>query len=133
LDYAASTVGTLSQISYGFEGLDRTALIADDHFVVERIIAASEPATMATNGRPLILMTLDARMEVESDGTSAVLPCYQTALVAASSQWCTVRAVDGDSAPFMFVTPPESQTILTARLVAAGVAQERIDAFMAQF
>jgi mannose-6-phosphate isomerase len=133
LNYAASTGGALAQIAYNFEGLDRTALIADDHFVVERVIAPSEPATMTTNGRPLILMTLDARMEVGSDGAAAVLPCYQTALVAARSQWCTVRAVDCERAPFMFVTPPESKTVLTARLVAAGVTQERIDAFIAQF
>lgn len=133
LNYTASNTGTLEQISYDFEGLDRTALIADDHFVVERIIAGGEPATMATNGRPLIMMTLDARMEVVSDDSTVILTTYQTSLVAAESQWCTVRAVDGDSAPFMFVTPPESDRLLTARLLAAGVAQERIDRFVEQF
>jgi hypothetical protein len=33
----------------------------------------------------------------------------------------------------MFVTPPASPTELPARLLAAGIDQERIDAFMAQF
>ena len=64
LDYRATTTGTLTQISYEFEGLQRTALIADQHFVVERIVAGSEPATMASQGRPLILMSLEAPLEV---------------------------------------------------------------------
>ena len=66
LNYKAATGGLLGQIPYHFEGLDRTALIADSHFVVERIVARGEPATMATNARPLIVMTLDAPMEVGS-------------------------------------------------------------------
>jgi mannose-6-phosphate isomerase len=133
LNYAAETVGTLLQIPYAFEGLDRTALIADAHFVVERIVAHAEPATMATNGRPLILMSLDAPMEVTSAASSVTLTGYQTVLIAADSQWCTVRAATRDSAAFMFVTPPESRDLLPARLIAAGIAQEQIDRFMEQF
>ena len=66
LDYRATTTGTLAQIPYHFEGLERTALIADEHFVVERIVASGEPASIATHGRPLILMSLDAPLEVRA-------------------------------------------------------------------
>ncbi len=133
LNYVAETGGALLQIPYTFEGLERTALIADTHFVVERTVARGEPATMATNGRPLILMSLDAPLEVTSGGSTAALGRYQTVLIAAGSQWCTVRAAARDNAPFMFVTPPESREILAARLIAAGIAQEQIDRFMEQF
>ena len=132
LNYSATTGGTLMQLPYHFEGLDRTALIADEHFVVERIVARAEPATMATNGRPLILMSLDAPLEVRVTDSGVSLDPYQTALIAAGSEWCTVQAA-GDAASLMFVTPPENRELLPARLLAAGVAQADIDRFIAQF
>jgi mannose-6-phosphate isomerase len=133
LDYRAATTGTLAQISYEFEGLQRTALIADQHFVVERIVAGSEPATMVSQGRPLILMSLEAPLEVTAGDHAVTLTPYQTVLVPAAANWCTVAATSGEAAPFMFVTPPEDRELLAARLLAAGVAQDSIDAFMAQF
>jgi mannose-6-phosphate isomerase len=133
LDYCATTKGVLSQIDYEFDGLARTALIADDHFVVERVVAGGEPASIPAQGRPLIVMSLAQPLEVRAGDATLTLPRYQTALVPAASQWCTVRATGGDPAPFMFVTPPENKALLPARLLAAGVDQPRIDAFMEQF
>ena len=91
LNYRATT-GNATQISYRFDGLERTALIADEHFVVERIVAVREPASIATQARPLILMALDAPLAVTSGDSTVTLPPYQTALVPAASQWCTVSA-----------------------------------------
>ena len=133
LDYKAETGGLLGQVPYHFEGLDRTALIADAHFIVERIVARSEPATMTTNARPLILMTLDSQLEAQNGSETVTLERYQTALIAAGAQSCTVRALSGDAAPFMFVTPPENRELLASRMLAAGVEQARIDTFMEQF
>ncbi|HXO17546.1 MAG TPA: type I phosphomannose isomerase catalytic subunit [Candidatus Dormibacteraeota bacterium] len=133
LNYEATTAGTLTQISYRFDGLERTALIADEHFVVERIVAVREPASIATQARPLILMALDAPLAVTSGDSTVTLPPYQTALVPAASQWCTVAAAAGDAAAFMFVTPPQSGGQLAAQLLAAGVGQEQIDRFTEQF
>lgn len=133
LDYRATAAGTLTQIDYEFEGLDRMALIADQHFVVERITATNEPASMATQGRPLIVMSLDVALQVTIGESSATLTPYQTALVPAGCRWCTVRAANAERAPFMLVTPPENGTELPSRLLAAGIAQARIDAFMEQF
>jgi mannose-6-phosphate isomerase len=132
LDYRAHNKGVLEQIDYHFEGLDRTALIADSHFVVERIVAGSDPASLATNARPLILMTLRDKLEVTVDETPVVLEPYQTVVVPAQAQLCTIRATDAP-APFMFVTPPKSREIMAIRLIAAGIDQARIDEFMAQF
>jgi mannose-6-phosphate isomerase len=133
LDYSATTTGVLSQIAYDFEGIERTALIADDHFVVERIVACGEPASIEAQGRPLIVMSLRESLEVGAGDQTLTLPHYQTALIPAASRWCTVRAVDAKEAPFMFVTPPENAELLPARLLAAGVGQSQIDAFMEQF
>ena len=134
LDYKAATgSGTLLQVPYHFEGVDRTALIGGDRFVVERIVATAEPASLATNARPLILMSLDAKLEVSANEQTQVLERYQTTLIPASAMWCTVRSVDGDPAPFMFVTPPQNREQLPVRLLASGVAQQTVDAFMEQF
>jgi mannose-6-phosphate isomerase len=133
LNYNAGTGGALLQVPYRFEGLDRLALIAAANFVVERIVATGEAASMATNGRPLILMSLDSPLEVTCDSVTEILSPYRTALVPAAARWCAVRAANGDTAAFMFVTPPEERTQLAVRLLAAGVEQATVDRFMEQF
>lgn len=133
LDYCATTTGTLEQIAYRFEGLERTALIADSHFVVERVVATAEPASLASDDRPLIVMALETPLEIGVAGTTAQLKSYSTTLVPAAAHWCTVRAAAGAEAPFMFVTPPANRERLAERLVAAGIEQARIDRFMEQF
>ncbi|MBV8333436.1 MAG: class I mannose-6-phosphate isomerase [Candidatus Eremiobacteraeota bacterium] len=132
LDYRQGTAGALLQVPYFFEGMERTALIADPRFVVERIAAGPEPASLASNGRPLILMSLDAKLEVTCDDVTVTLEPYQTTLVAASCPWCTVRS-PGECSPFMMVTPPADRELLPVRLLAAGVEQSTIDRFMEQF
>jgi mannose-6-phosphate isomerase len=132
LHYEGGGETTLQQIEYRFEELDRTALIADPRFTVERIVATAEPASLATHKRPLILMSLDKPLEVSSGDVTMELAEYQTVLIPAAAQWCTVRAVDAN-APFMFVTPPLEKNQLSIRMLAAGVEQSRIDAFVSQF
>ena len=132
LDYREGRSGPLIQIPYVFENIERTALIADPRFVVERAVAGSEPASMATNGRPLILMSLDAALEVTCNDVTVTLEPYQTVLAPAAAQWCTVRS-PADSSPFMLVTPPENRELLPVRMLAGGVEQSEIDRFMEQF
>jgi mannose-6-phosphate isomerase len=132
LDYDAPKQGTLMQLPYVFEGLERTALIADNHFIVERAVGGAEPASLATAARPLVIMSLDAALEVSCNDTTISLQRYQTTLVPAAAARCTVRAPSGQS-PFMLVTLPENREQLAIRLLAAGVDQEKIDGFMAQF
>jgi hypothetical protein len=57
---------------------------------------------------------------------------YQTALVPAAAGSCSVRCVQS-SASFLIVTPPDSPERLVARLQAAEIPRERIDAFLEQF
>jgi hypothetical protein len=107
-------------------------LIADNHFIVERAVAGGDPASIATNDRPLAIMSLDCRLEVTCNDTAIVLQRYQTTLVPAAAPWCTVRA-PVDRSPFMLVTLPHDREQLAVQLLAAGVAQETVDTFMAQF
>ena len=77
-------------------------------------------------------MSLHEPLEVSSGDVTVTLGKYQTVLVPAEAQWCTVRAV-ASQAPFMFVTPPQQADQLTIRMLAAGVPQAQIDAFASQF
>jgi mannose-6-phosphate isomerase len=132
LNYRAGHESTLAQVDYRYEGLDRTALIADPRFTVERIVAVPEARSIATNGRPLIVMSLEHAMEVRCSGSTIVLQKYQTAMIPAAAGCCSVRTSE-TSAPFLLVTPPESPDQLEARLLAAGVPELRVAAFTQQF
>ena len=132
LNYRAGRESTLAQIDYRYEGLDRTALIADPRFTVERIVAVPVAGSIATNGRPLIVMSLEHALEVGCPGSTIALQKYQTAMIPAAAGCCSVRTGEG-SAAFLLVTPPESPHQLEARLLAAAVPELRVAAFTQQF
>jgi mannose-6-phosphate isomerase len=133
LDYHQGTRGAVETIDYHFDGFARTALIGSSKFVVEHIIATDEPASLETEGRPLIIMSLDAPISLEAGSEELRLERYQTALIPAEAQYCAVTAIGDLQAPFMFVTPPAQKNALAVRMIAAGIEQGRIDRFMAQF
>ncbi|HTZ53801.1 MAG TPA: type I phosphomannose isomerase catalytic subunit [Candidatus Acidoferrum sp.] len=133
LDYHQGTRGAAETIAYKYEGLDRTALVASKNFIVELVVATDEIASLATAQRPAILMTLDHPMTVRAGDVALTLEKYQTAVVPAGAEWFMVSAVEGRTAPFMLVAPPESTETMVVRLLAAGIEQTRIDTFVAQF
>ncbi len=133
LNYHRGERGAIEPIAYVFENLSRTLLIAGPHFTVERIVATGDPGSIATQNRPQIAMALDRRLSVSCDGGNVTLEPYQTALIPAAARWATFGSADDADAPFMFVTPPPSPETVPMRLLAAGIAQPRIDAFMEQF
>lgn len=132
LDYSVGTSGPLETIEYTFESLSRTLLIADRHFVVERIVTGSEPASLRTQDRPLVFMAVEGTLRVGCGEDDTVLAPYECAVVPAAVERCTVSACDG-TATFMYVTPPVDQSAARAELLAAGIDQGRVDAFAEQF
>jgi len=132
LDYKEGTSNALSELAYAYEGFQRTALVADAHFIVERITATETPAAMGTHDRPLIVMALEDSLELVCEGGSAHLNPYQTALIPAAAQSVRVSGAD-EATPFMLVTPPASPEAIGKRLHDAGVAQPVIEQFLAQF
>ncbi len=133
LNYHRGTASAAETISYTFESLERTALIADTHFIVEHVVAREEPASLATHDCPLVMMPLDDALVLQSSNEEVTLEPHLTALVPAGAQRCSVRAAAGDAAAFMLVTPPPSADFLDAQLLAAGIDQSRIERFLEQF
>lgn len=132
LNYHRGTRGAIEPLTYRMDDMERTVLIADRRFTVERIVAHESPSSIATDDRPVIVMALEHPLEVSVNNVSVKLDRYQTALIPAAAEWCTVSAPAGE-APFMFVTPPTHGENVEVRLIAAGVEQSQIDRFMAQF
>lgn len=133
LDYRASDAEhSLDELTYAAEGFSRTALIADAHFLVERVIATETPASMSTRNRPLILTALNEGLDLRCDGGSALLAPYETALVPAGAGHVSIAAA-GSSAPFICVLPSPTPEALQRRFSDAGVALALIERFLAQF
>ncbi|MDP9017209.1 MAG: class I mannose-6-phosphate isomerase [Candidatus Eremiobacteraeota bacterium] len=131
LDFHKCTAGAIDELRYQFEGLDRTALIADPRFLVERLHLTQSVQTIHTEGRPLIFMALAHGLELASDDGTAHLRPYQTALVPADAG--RVRVSSQTATTAMFVTPPARADAMPERLASAGIPAERIEQFMRQF
>lgn len=133
LDYHASaTEHALEELTYAAEGFARTALIADSHFLVERVTATETPASMSTRNRPLIVTALGDGLELACEDGPAVLAPYETALVPAGAEHVSIRSTNGQ-APFMCVLPSPAPEGLHKRFTDAGVALPLIERFLAQF
>ncbi|HEY9086032.1 MAG TPA: type I phosphomannose isomerase catalytic subunit [Candidatus Tyrphobacter sp.] len=132
LNYHAESGGAVETIEYRFESLDRTVLIADRNFIVERIVATQEPSSIPTHDRPLIFMPLERELRLSCEGDEVVLAQHETAIVPAGARRCSVCTSDGVS-PFMFVTPPPEDRFIATQLLAAGVDPSRINRFLEQF
>lgn len=133
LDYKHGARSAVEQLTYTYSGLARTVLIADARFTLERIVARDEPASLPTERRPLVIMPLGTPLHVAIEEASVVLEPYQTALIPAGAQWCTVSSTGKGDATFMYATPPENPEGVASHLLAAGVEQAQIDRFMQQF
>lgn len=133
LDYERGTRAAVEPLTYSYAGLQRTVLIADSRFTVERVVATSEPSSLPTENRPLILMPFGNALSVGVGDERVTLDPYQTALVPAGAQWCSLNSVNARESTFMLVTPPERPDAVAIHLLAAGVEQTRVDHFKAQF
>jgi mannose-6-phosphate isomerase len=133
LDYRATPADhSLEELAYAAEGFTRTALIADSHFLVERVTATETQASMSTRNRPLIITALNEGVELHCEGGSAIVAPYETALVPAGAGHVNIRSMDGAS-PFMCVLPSPTPESLHKRFADAGVGEPLIDRFLAQF
>lgn len=132
LDYHKGHSSALSELAYAYEGFQRTAIVADSHFLVERVTATETPAAMGTHDRPLIVMALRDPLELACDDGAAQLKPYQTALIPAAARKVRISGTDVAS-QFMAVMPPPSLEAVKQRFATAGVPQPVIEQFLAQF
>ncbi len=131
LDYHAGAGAGAEVLPYAAEGFSRTALVADSHFLVERVTATETQSALGTHARPLIIMALDDPLLLKCADGGAQLGRYQTALVPAAAG--TVQVAAATAGPFMLVTPAPGPEALQKRFADAGVALPAIAQFLNQF
>jgi mannose-6-phosphate isomerase len=133
LDYRATFPDAVRQLSYGADGLDRTLLVADADFLLERVTVTRNEAYVDTDGLPLTITTMDAHLRVDTDeNASALLEPWQSVVTPASSpRVALVPGGERTSALLVRVRPNLARA--RERALAAGVVAPAADAFFRQF
>jgi mannose-6-phosphate isomerase len=132
LDFQGSTARSLGSLGYRLDGLSRTTLVAGAQFTTERVVADDERRGLDLEGMPLVVMALDAAVELEARGTTVRLAPYQTAVVPAALEVLMVRAIGNESA-MLTAAPARDIDALPRRFARAAVDYRESTDFLAQF
>jgi mannose-6-phosphate isomerase len=133
LDYRATFPGAVEQLTYLDAGLERTLLIADPRFLVERVTVMRLDAYMETDDRPLTFTAMDSHLRVDIGPENGVLlePWQSAVTPAAASRIALVPA--GEPTRALVVHPQPDLEAAKRRAIAAGCERRAVDAFFAQF
>jgi len=133
LDFRGARFGAMTPLTYELDGAQRTALIADPHFWVERLDVDRRGGQVALEGMPLVAMALGESATVAYRGGELLLRPFESVLVPAALESIDVAsAADGDAA-LLVAAPPADEQAFRRRLASAGVSAERSQAFLDQF
>jgi mannose-6-phosphate isomerase len=133
LDYRATFPGAVRQLAYTADGLERTLLVANADFLVERVTVLRNDAYVQTDGLPLTITTLGAHLRVDAgEHASALLEPWQSVVTPASSpRLALVPGGERTSALLVHLQPKRDRA--RERALAAGASAEAVEAFFAQF
>jgi mannose-6-phosphate isomerase len=132
LDYRATNPGAVRQLAYAEDGLERTLLIADPRFLVERVTITRSETYLETDGLPLTITAMDAHLRVDTERASAFLEPWQT-IVTPARFGRLALIPGGEPTRALVVHPQPDMSKMRERTLAAGVAAAAFDAFLAQF
>jgi mannose-6-phosphate isomerase len=132
LDYRESHAGALRHLKYTLSGVVRSTLVADRHFVLEKVALGSTFGSIALEGTPLSVTALDGPVEIETAAGFVRLRPYATALVGAGCDDCEMRAPDGEAAALV-TSPVGDPDALSKRYALAGVDAAESESFLDQF
>jgi mannose-6-phosphate isomerase len=129
LDFRATTRGAVETLSFGDNDVQRTLLVADRRFVLERVSANGVDGRIDTGGLPVTLTALAAPVTVGVGATSLDVAPYATIVVPAAVPSFTV----GSASEFLLIRPAAALEALRALVLGAGIAAEHADRFFGQF
>jgi mannose-6-phosphate isomerase len=132
LDFRATNPGAVKQLTFAAEGVQRTIAIADSRFAVERLIVEAGGATLATQGRPLVIMAMEAPIAIDVDETSTQLAPWQTAIVPAANAKVAFTPADTAMQALLVRVAPDLAH-LRADAADGGISQTDLEAFFGQF
>ncbi len=133
LDYRATFPGAVEQLAYELDGLERTLVVAEARFSLERVTVRTLDAYIETDGLPLAITAMGAHVRVDlAAGDGVLLEPWQTAVVPAAA--ARVAIIPGGEPTSALLSQPSPDLAAARRRIAsAGVSRSRSDAFFAQF
>jgi mannose-6-phosphate isomerase len=132
LDYAEATAGAIAPLTYSLHGIDRSALVSDKNFWLERMVLGERPGGVDLEGMPLTITALDRPVEIEARGTSITLGPFKTAIVPAEVDVVMLRGLEAGAA-VLAAAPPAHHDSVPRRFSRAGVNFNDSTAYLAQF
>ncbi|HTW85907.1 MAG TPA: type I phosphomannose isomerase catalytic subunit [Candidatus Sulfotelmatobacter sp.] len=132
LDFRATFPGAVEQLTFTTDGLDRTLLIADSRFVVERVRLGAATG-LALEGRPVTLTACAEPLRVQVDNTSVRLAPWQSVLIPAASAEALLVPDGRTTASALVVRPQPDLEALRDAVAADGVPHDVSERFFAQF
>jgi mannose-6-phosphate isomerase len=137
LDYRATFPGAVMQLPFREQGLERTLLVADPNFLVERVVVTRDEAYVETDGLPLTITVMGAHLRVDSPGldspdASTLLEPWQSIVTPAAFERIALIP-GGTPTSALIVHPQPDLRKMRQRAIAAGAGERAADAFFAQF
>ena len=123
LDFHARNQSAVEQLHLTVDGIERTLLIADRRFLVERITVAGASGTYRMDGRPVTMTACASAVSLRVGSDLQTLAPYQTIVVPAGIASVEIIA----PADLLAATPDPDLTALRAQAGAGG------NAFFTQF
>jgi mannose-6-phosphate isomerase len=133
LDYRATFPGAVEQLTYEDAGLERTLLIADPRFLVERVTVRRLDTYVETDDRPLTFTAMDAHLRIDIGAENGVLlQPWQSAVTPASVSRVAL-VPGGASTRALLVHLQPDLAAAKRRALAAGSERRAVDVFFEQF
>ncbi len=129
LDFGATTRAACATISFAQTVLERTLLVADARFSLERIVAHGTGGAVVTDGLPLTLTALGTPLEVEIGAARASVAAYASIVVPAAAPELIVRS----TGEMLVVRPRPILERMHDDALRGGVPAFEIGAFFEQF
>lgn len=128
LDFRASARAAAATVRFNDGALERTLLVADRRFSLERVRAGG-PGSIATDGQPISVTALGMPLSVTISAQRVDLNAYATVVVPAAA-----ASLDLCGAGELLVVRPEPHlAALRAAAQRGGIGAAELDVFFEQF
>ncbi len=132
LDYRATFSNAVRQLTFESDGLERTLLIADRRFLVERVTVGRLDTYLATDGVPLTITAMESHLRVDAGEGSIVMEPWSSIVVAAAAERIAL-VPGGEPTRALVVHPQPALDAIRRRALSSGCSEASADAFFAQF
>ncbi|HTV73608.1 MAG TPA: type I phosphomannose isomerase catalytic subunit [Candidatus Acidoferrales bacterium] len=132
LDYRQSRAGAVKPLTYTLDGLARIALVADAHFLMERVQLDDVPRPLALEGMPLAVLALEHPVTCRTEEGVIEIEPYASALIPAHADRVWLHA-PGGAGELLTAAPVADPQAFSHRLASAGIAADVTWSFLNQF